>query len=85
MPVPVYDCHVILSPPDEQGVMHARVTTLPGITASGRTERDIGAARAHLTGKAALIGYRDRGEAVPWREAEKPGDGEVQRWVPVHL
>lgn len=84
MPVPVYDCHVILAPPDEQGVIYARVTTLPDITASGRTERDV-LQRIVADFKAALIGYRDRGEAVPWREAETPSDGEVQRWVPVHV
>ena len=41
MPVPVYDCHVILSRPDEEGVIHARATTLPEIAASGKTERDV--------------------------------------------
>ena len=84
MPVPVYDCHVILSRPAEDGMIHARVTTLPGITARGKSEPDV-LRRIVTDFKAALIGYRERGEAVPWREAEKPGDGEAQRWVPVHL
>jgi len=84
MPVPVYDCHVILSSADADGVIHGRVTTLPEITAHGKTERDV-LQRIVADFKAALIGYRERGETVPWREAEKPAEGETQRWVPVHL
>lgn len=84
IPVPVYDCHVILSRPDEEGVMHARVSTLPGITASGRTEREI-LRRIVADFKSALIAYRERGEPVPWRQAQRPAEGEMQRWVPVHL
>ncbi|MEZ6053751.1 MAG: hypothetical protein R3C02_20555 [Planctomycetaceae bacterium] len=41
MPVPVYDCHVILSAPDDNGLIHARVSTLPEITASGQSEQHI--------------------------------------------
>ena len=84
MPVPVYDCHVILAPPDGEGVIHGRVTTLPEITARGKMERDV-LQRIVKDFKAALIGYRERGEVVPWRQAEQPRDGETQRWIPVHL
>ena len=84
MPVPVYDCHVILSPGDAEGVIHARVTTLPEITASGKVERDV-LQRIVTDFKAALIKYRERGEPIPWQEPTKPGDGETQRFVPVHL
>jgi hypothetical protein len=34
MPVPVYDCHVILSPPDASGKIHGRVSSLPEIAAA---------------------------------------------------
>lgn len=84
MPVPVYDCHVILSDPDEEGVICGRVTTLPEITACGKTERAV-LQRIVADFKSALIRYREGGEAIPWQEAEKPQDGETQRWVPVHL
>jgi hypothetical protein len=84
-PVPVYDCHVILSGPDAAGLLHGRVTNLPGLTASARTERDL--LRKLVTDfKAALISYREQGQPVPWIEGRAiPQPGESQRWIPVHL
>lgn len=84
MPVPVYDCHVILSAPDDNGTIHARVTTLPEITAKGQSERHILQAIVKDF-KAAIIRYREAGEEIPWQGATKPQAGETQRWVPVHL
>ena len=84
MPVPVYDCHVILSAPDENGIIHARVSTLPEVTASGQTERHI-LQSIVKDFKAALIRYREAGEDIPWQHVAKPQVGETQRWVPVHL
>jgi len=85
MPVPVYDCHVILSPADEGGTIHGRVSSLPGITAAGKTERDV-LLRIVREFKAALIHCRQSGQPIPWSPApEAPGPGESQRWIPVHL
>lgn len=84
LPVPVYDCHVILSAPDADGVMSARVSTLPEITACGRSERDILQTLVKEF-KAALIRYRNDGTEIPWQEPAKPQPGETQRWIPVHL
>lgn len=84
MPVPVYDCHVILSPPDADRVIHARVSTLPEITASGKSERDV---LRNLVNqfKAAIVHYRESGGDIPWQPPAKPQAGETQRWIPVHL
>lgn len=84
MPVPVYDCHVILTPPDSDGVVRGRVSTLPEITACGQSERHI-LQSIVKDFKAALIRYREAGEKIPWQAAEAPQPGETQRWVPVHL
>lgn len=84
MPVPVYDCHVILSVPGADGVIHARVSTLPEITASGKSERDILKNIVNQF-KAALVQYRESGTEIPWQSSAKPQPGETQRWVPVHL
>jgi predicted RNase H-like HicB family nuclease len=83
--VPGYDCHVILSPPNEQGQILARAASLPGVTAQGSTERDV--LRNIVTVfKAKLIECRDAELAIPWAEqAELPGLGEFERWIPVHL
>jgi predicted RNase H-like HicB family nuclease len=83
--VPVYDCHVILSPPNEQGQIVARAASLPGVTAQGSTERET--LRNIVTVfKAKLIEYRDAEMEIPWAEqAESPGPGESERWIPVHL
>jgi len=84
MPVPVYDCHVIVSPPDENGVINARVSTLPEITAQGQSERFVLQAIVKDF-KAALVRYRQAGEEIPWQPAAAPEPGELQRWIPVHL
>ncbi|GAB4138111.1 MAG: hypothetical protein Tsb009_06060 [Planctomycetaceae bacterium] len=83
--VPVYDCHVILSPQDEQGLFFARVASLPSVTATGNSERDV-LQKIVATFKAKLIEYRNAGQPIPWAETpETPGPGEVERWIPVHL
>ncbi len=84
MPVPVYDCHVILSAPDAEGIIHARVSTLPEIAADGRSERHVLQAVVKDF-KAALVRYRESGTEIPWQPAAKPQAGETQRWIPVHL
>jgi hypothetical protein len=83
--VPVYECHVILSPPNEQGQILARAASLPGVTAQGSTERDVLLSIVKVF-KAKLIECRDAELAIPWAEqAESPGLGESERWIPIHL
>ena len=84
MPVPVYDCHVILAPADEAGIIHSYVSTLPEIAAQGRSERAI-LQQLVKDFKAAMIRYREAGQPIPWQPAARPQPGETQRWIPVHL
>ncbi len=83
--VPVFNCHVYLSSPDEQGLITARVATLAGMVAQGRSERE--ALRNIVQRfKSLVAGHTARGEPIPW--LDKPcakGPGEAERFVPVHL
>ncbi len=84
-PVPVYDCHVIISGPDAEGRLTGRVTTLPGLTATARSERELLIQLVREFQKA-LQRYRSEGRPIPEIERpDAPGPGERQRWVPVHL
>ena len=40
-PVPVFNCQVILSKPDDAGRVKGRVANLGGISAEGFSERDV--------------------------------------------
>ncbi len=83
--VPVFDCHVIVSPPDERGVVVARMSRLPNISGRGPTERE---ALQQLVSafKAAAQDHLSSGEEIPWvDESLTPGEGESERWIPVHL
>lgn len=81
--VPVFDCHVLLRTTDK-GV-EARTANLDGVTAFGPTERDALLAIVKVF-KKTVADHHQRNEPIPFRpESEKPQDGEVERWVPVHL
>jgi len=83
---PVYDCRAVLTPPtDGQSIYLAFAGNLPEIKASGPTERDC--LRALVDSfKKALIAYHERQETIPWTEPPiAPADGQLQRWIPVHL
>lgn len=83
--VPVYDCRVYVSPPDESGRVTARAATLADVSATGRSEREAlqGVVRAF---KSVIVAYRERGEAIPWIDPPlEPSPGEQTRWLAVHL
>ena len=83
--VPVFDCHVILSPADENGVISARVSSLDGIVAEGNVERDV-LRRIVDQFKMRLQQFQQQGQPIPWREPPAvAGEGESERWIPVHL
>jgi hypothetical protein len=84
-PVPVFDCHVIVAPADEKGVVRVRSATLPDLTASGLTERDALLAIVKSF-KEFVRPFSERAERIPFAELpEVPGPGESERWIPVHL
>jgi len=84
-PVPVFNCQVILTAPDENGRLTGRVANLAGITAAGASERDV------LTSimkqfKAAGQQYTKDQQPIPFVDPpETPQPGEVERFIPVHL
>jgi hypothetical protein len=83
--VPVYNCHVYLSPRDERGIVRARAASLAEVFAEGSGERD---ALRNIVQKfkAAIGGYTSRGEPIPWLAGPSPPrPGETQRFVPVHF
>ncbi len=82
--VPVFDCHVLVAPPDERGVVRARCASLPDVTGQGGTERDALAAVARAF-KAVVAKHHAEGTTVPFVEPEPPAEGETERWLPVHL
>lgn len=82
-PVPVFDCHVLLSQ-TESGVT-ARAANLDGVRASGATERDALMAIVKVF-KKAVEQYAQNNEPIPFLpRPHKPDANEVERWVPVHL
>lgn len=84
-PAPVYDCHVVFSGPDAEGALHGRVTNLPDITATARSEREL-LTQLVKRFKSELQRYRTEGIEVPWRPRPITLEtGERQRWIPVHL
>ena len=84
-PVPVFDCHVALSPPGDDGVIQGVCLSLPEITASGRSEREV-LQKIAADFKAAVVRYRAAGGEIPWSKASAElASGWRQRWLPVHL
>jgi len=83
--VPVFDCHVLLSGPDDAGRYRARAANLDGVTGGGTSERQT--LLSVVTAFKAVVGdFHRNGEPIPWKEPpETPVPGEVERWIPVHL
>jgi hypothetical protein len=84
-PVPVFNCLVILTTPDENGRRRGRVANLQGISAEGTSERDI-LASLMKSFKASVQKYSQSEQQIPWIDPpESPAPGEVERFIPVHL
>ncbi|HEV7226741.1 MAG TPA: hypothetical protein VGN42_28795 [Pirellulales bacterium] len=83
--VPVYNCLVLLSPPDAEGWLTARCSNLPEVTSRGKRRRE---ALASLVAafKTAVARYSAEGRAIPWAaQPLEPILGEQQLWIAVHL
>ena len=83
--VPVFNCVVNVSPPDEKGEVLARVANLEGIEGRGKTEREA-LAQVVAGFKAFVSKHHASGQPIPWLRGDKtlrPGD--VQRLIAVHL
>jgi len=82
-PVPVFSCHVILTPAGD-GQLSGRVANLDGIVVSGASERDVLKAIVREF-KAVVQKYSETNREVPWLDAAAPEVGEFERFIPVHL
>lgn len=84
--VPVFNCHVLLHRPTESGGrFSARCAAAPEVTAEGFTERETLQSLV-IRFKYFIEQHRSQGQAIPWQDPELlPGEGEVERWVSVHL
>lgn len=83
--VPVFSCHVILTPPGDDGKIVGRTANLSEISASGATERDVLKSLMQQF-KTRVKQSLDAGQPVPFLDPpQTPGQGEVERFIPVHL
>lgn len=82
--VPVFDCHVLITRSEETADLVGVVSNLPEVTATASNERDLLRQIANLF-KEKIIEYQQANQEIPWQETRKPGPGEQQRWLPVHL
>ncbi len=83
-PVPVYDCHVIVSGPDADGKLHGIISNLPELTAWAKDERAL-LRKLVDQFKDRLREYHRQQVAIPFQPKATPQPGERQRWIPVHL
>lgn len=84
-PVPVFNCQIILSTSESDQKIVGRVANLGGISVTGNTERDVLMQITKLF-KAQVQTLTEEKIPIPWIDPpEKPGPGESERFVPVHL
>jgi hypothetical protein len=83
--VPVFNCVLYVAPKDADGIVVAHAANLAGIQGQGRSQREA-IAGAVAAFKATVAGYHARGETIPFVPSPpKPGPGETERLIAVHL
>jgi hypothetical protein len=83
--VPVYNCIALVSPRDEQGIVHVRAANIADLKTTGTSERE---ALQHLVGafKILISQCLAEGRAVPILDQPHPPEpGETERLIAVHL
>jgi hypothetical protein len=85
-PIPVFNCHVILSPTEDgSDRIRGRVANLADIEASGSSEREVLMAISRQFRKA-VQQYTESSESIPWIDPpETAAAGESERFIPIHL
>lgn len=85
-PVPVFDCHVLLTKPATPAdSWSARCAAAETVTAEGPTERDV-LMKIVSRFKFFVHEHHVRGEPIPWTNPPlSPQPGDLERWIPVHL
>ncbi|MGI9471365.1 MAG: hypothetical protein ACR2NZ_07540 [Rubripirellula sp.] len=81
--VPAFPCIVYIR--SVEGSMVARVANLPGIEIRGGNERDL-LSKIVPEFKRQVAEWHQADDPIPWIEpVPDPEDGEVKRFIPVHL
>jgi hypothetical protein len=83
--VPVFNCLVIVSPRDAEGLISARAAELAGIEGRGKSEREA-LAQVVAQFKDFVTRRYAAGDEIPWLQPPVPAEpGEQQRFIAVHL
>ena len=83
--VPVFNCVVIVSPRDADGMISARTAELAGIEGRGKSEREA-LAQVVAQFKNFVSRRYAAGDEIPWLKPPlAPAPGEQQRFIAVHL
>ncbi|QGJ71116.1 Hypothetical protein PBC10988_28190 [Planctomycetales bacterium 10988] len=83
--VPVYECRIILSKQPIEGVYHARVANVEGLSCQSANPRS---AMQTLVGrfKQLMAEHHQEGTPITWIDPpEEPKEGERKVFIPVHL
>jgi hypothetical protein len=83
--VPVFNCIVIVSPRDSEGLVAARAAELAGMEGRGKSEREA-LAQVVAQFKNFVTRRYAAGDEIPWLKPPlAPQPGEQQRFIAVHL
>ena len=83
--VPVFNCLVIVSPRDTEGLISARAAELAGMEGRGKSEREA-LAQVVAQFKDFVSRRYAVGDEIPWlKPPQTPQSGEEQRFIAVHL
>ena len=83
--VPVFNCRVIVSPPDAAGLVMARSAELEGLSVTAASQREA-LQKLVAAFKTRIAEYVARQEEIPWiRPGEKAQAGEQELFIAVHL
>ena len=83
--VPVFNCLVIVSPRDAEGLITARAAELAGMEGRGKSEREA-LAQVVSQFKDFVSRRYAAGDEIPWLQPPlTPPPGEQQRFIAVHL
>lgn len=83
--VPVYNCRVIVSPPNDAGLVAARAAELAGLSVTAASQREA-LQKLVAAFKARMAEHVAKQEEIPWiRPGEKVQPGEHELFIAVHL
>jgi hypothetical protein len=83
--VPVFNCRVIVAPPNDAGLVVARAAELEGLSVSAQSQREA-LQKLVAAFKARMAEHVAKQEEIPWiRPGDKAQPGEQELFIAVHL